>query len=186
MTFWYTAIAPFTPQYHAEGHSWNDYTAWYGLPHLEEMISLDSLLNPTVVEPDFNSSEDWAHIICDSNWLTGFYDSPEYVLQRINSPHYHLLAVVKEPNEPCHQVQLDGFEFIGYDLLDEPYSISTLTNCTGMASTLIPTDFNKRGLLSDYNRAVLTQKEFIELNPNESHARCHLMAVWLQKFEKPS
>lgn len=180
MTFWYTAIAPFTPQYHAQGHSWDGYVAWYGLNHLKEMVSLDTLLNPTVVEPDYKSSEDWKYIVCDGGWVTGFYSSLDYVLRRITSPHYHLLAVVKEPTEACHHVQLAGFKFIGYDLLDEPYSISTLTNCTGMASTLMPDDFNEQGLLSNYNRAVLTQKEFVELNPDEPHARCHLMAVWMQ------
>lgn len=186
MTFWYNAIAPFTPQYHAHGHSWDDYAAWYGLHHLKEMVSLDALLNPSVVEPDYKNSEDWTYIICDGVWLTGFYSSIDYVLQRTKSLHYQLIAIVKEPTEACHQIALDGFEFIGYDLLDDAYSISTLTNCTGIASTLMPDDFNEHGLLSDYNRAILTQKEFIEFNPNEPHSRCYLMAVWRQKLEIPS
>ena len=180
MTFWYNAIAPFTPQYHAHGHSWDDYAAWYGLHHLKEMVSLDTLLNPLLVEPEYKNPNDWNFIVSYDRWLTGFFTTIDYVLKRTEQTTFNLLAVVQEPEERCETITLDDFEFVGYDILDKSYDISSLNNCTGLNSSLEQADFNQSGLISYYERAFTIRKEFLEQNKGE-HTDCYVIAIWRHK-----
>jgi hypothetical protein len=181
MTFWYTARAPFGERNQEEGKTWDSYIDWYSLPHLKEMISLDQLLNEPLVEPDYNNADDWKSIVTDEERITELFTTIEYVLKRTKKARFNLLAVVKEPKERCDTVQLEEFEFIGYDILDKWYDVSSLTNCTGLNSSLEQADFNQSGLISNYERAFTIRKEFFEKNPGEPHADCYVMALWRHK-----
>jgi len=55
MTFLYTALNVFDKSSRKYGRGWDDYIKWSKLTHLTEVISLDSMLNETLVEPDYNS-----------------------------------------------------------------------------------------------------------------------------------
>jgi hypothetical protein len=126
MTFWYTARATFDKRNQEEGKTWDSYITWYALPHLKEMVSLDTLLNTPLVEPDYKSADDWNFIITDEQWITDLYTTIEYVLKRTKEKRFNLLAVVKEPEEKCEIIQLENFDFVGYDILEKPYGISAL------------------------------------------------------------
>lgn len=168
MTFWYTARATFDKR-NQEG------------PHLKEIISLDQLLNEPLVEPDYNNAEDWKFIVTDGERITELFTTIEYVLKRTNKERFNLLAVVKEPEEACDTVQLEDFDFIGYDILDKWYDVSALTNCTGLNSSLEQNEFNQNELLSHYKRAFTIRKEFLENNLDHPHSDCYVMAVWRHK-----
>ena len=168
MTFWYTARASFD-KCNQEG------------AHLKEMISLDQLLNKPLVEPDYNNADDWKFIVTDGERITELFTTIEYVLKRTNEKRFNLLAVVKEPEEGCDIVQLEDFDFVGYDILDKWYDVSALTNCTGLNSSLEQNDFNQSELLSHYERAFTIRKEFFETNLGHPHSDCYVMAIWRHK-----
>ena len=48
---------------------------------------------------------------------------------------FNFLTVVLEPDQDCKNIKIDGYEFMGYDLLDQDFSISALTNCGGFDET---------------------------------------------------
>jgi hypothetical protein len=53
---WFTATQPFTP---ADGDRWIDYVKWSGLTQLQEVVSLDGMLCPTLL-PEIKD-EYWPH-----------------------------------------------------------------------------------------------------------------------------
>jgi hypothetical protein len=91
---------------------------------------------------------------------------------------YNLLAVSKEPIEPCEEVYLENFEFIGYDLLDIYGDVSALTNCGGFDNTFLPQDLNKYASISTYEKAYTIKVELIKNNPDSDHANCYVWAIW--------
>ena len=72
MTFLYTALNVFDKSSRKYGRGWDDYIKWSKLTHLTEVISLDSMLNETLVEPDYNSADDWSFIHLIGQLQTGF------------------------------------------------------------------------------------------------------------------
>jgi len=76
MTFLYTAKGIYDRTYGIDVMSWKKYIKWSKLTHLTEVVSLDEMLNETLVEPDYSNAEDWDYIYTIgsiSNEL--FYDS---------------------------------------------------------------------------------------------------------------
>lgn len=59
MEIWYTAREIYN-RGNSEGEilSWNNYIQWSELYHLNELVSLDSMLNPVIVDPDFSNLDD--------------------------------------------------------------------------------------------------------------------------------
>ena len=55
---WFIATEPFTPE---NGTKWRDYVAWSGIEQLEELVSLDSMLCPTLL-PRIKD-EYWPYIV---------------------------------------------------------------------------------------------------------------------------
>ncbi len=67
---------------------------------------------------------------------------------------------------------------LGYDLLDQDFGISALTNCGGFDETFLPEDLNKYGLIDDFAKAYDIKKRLLENNPEEHHADTNVIAVW--------
>jgi len=179
VTYYYTARATYDKHYNADGLSWEKYIQWSRLTHLAELVSLDGMLNEVLVEPDRNNADDWNYIVTDDHYETGFFTTLDYVLHKAKSKdRFNLLAVVIEPTHDCRTVIVDGFEFIGYDLLDKDYSVSALTNCGGFDETFLPHDLNKVGLIDDYDMAYDIKKRLFNNNPEEHHADTNVIAVW--------
>jgi hypothetical protein len=145
---------------------------------------LDGILNETLVEPDYNNPDEWNYIHTFGEYETGLFTSLDYVLRktRIKEERYNLLAVVIEPNQDCKNIVVDNYEFVGYDLLDQDFSISALTNCGGFDETFLPTDLNDKGLIDDFTQAYDIQKRLLENNPKEYHADTNVIAIWRHKI----
>lgn len=176
---WFTIRNLFDKDYHIS--SWDNYVKWSKLHQLEELVSLDGLLNPLAFELDFDTELD--EVIIDENQITAFFKSINYVKEKSSHlDYFNLLAVIKEPLS-TKQIQLErDFDFIGYDLIETGGIISALTNCGGFDETFRPEEQNIYGLISDYDRAKEIQIMLPINNQNENHAYCHLFEVWRHKF----
>lgn len=179
MTFLYTARGTYDKTYDAEGLSWEKYLEWSKLTHLTELVSLDGMLNELLVEPDHNNTDDWNYIHIVDLFQTGFFTTLEFVLKRMKKMEkFNLLSVVVEPEKECNSINLAGYEFIGYDLLDHDFNMSALTNCGGFDETFLPTDLNDKGLIDDYEEAYDIKHRLVINNPGEHHAETYVIAVW--------
>lgn len=182
MTFLYTARGTYDKNYDEDGMSWKKYMEWSKLTHLTELVSLDGMLNEILVEPDYDNAEDWKFIHLVEHYQTGFFTTLEYVFKRLKAKdRYNLLTVVLEPDKNCENIKVDSYEFIGYDLLDQDFSISALTNCGGFDETFLPQDLNNKGLIDNFSKAYDIKKRLLENNPEEHHADTNVIAVWRHK-----
>ena len=184
MIFWYGARGTFSKLSQENSKSWDNYIEWKKLYHLTELVSLDSGLNEDLVEMDFDNLDinDWQFIVIDGSFSTGFYTTVKFVSRNIKAENtFNFLAVVKEPREECEAITIDGFEFVGYELLDKDYSHSALSNCGGFDETFSPNELNQFGLLSDFEKAYDVKKRLLENNSEEHHADCNVIAVWRHK-----
>lgn len=163
--------------------SWQKYIEWSRLKQLTELISLDSMLNELSFQPNFDSSEDWKYIVTDGDYMTDLFNSAEYVLNRTKElKFFNFLAVIKNPTENSKCLVSEDFEFVGYELLDEDYGISALTNCGGFDETFLPDELNRFGLIDDLARAQEIQKDLKANNPEEYHAYCNVFGIWRHKI----
>ncbi len=178
---WYTARNTYNPDFTAD-FSWQNYIEWTKLTQLKELVSLDGMLNELAFEPDFGSEEDWEFIITDGDYITNLYSSSEYVLNKTkDKPYFNYLSVIKNPSEDSSKLIDKDFEFVGYELLDEEYGVSALTNCGGFDETFRPYELNQYGLIDSFYRALQIQKDLRINNPQEHHAYCNLFGVWRHK-----
>jgi hypothetical protein len=119
MIFLYTARGTFDKTYDDGVVSWDEYIEWSKLTHLTELVSFDGMLNEILVDPYYDNADDWNYIHVIEQNLTGFFTSLDFVIKRLNKKEkFNLLMVVLEPDLECIKIDVDGFEFVGYDLLD--------------------------------------------------------------------
>lgn len=177
MKIWYAATEKFGPYC---GDSWDGYIKWSKLFHLKELISLDPMLCGCIYEPDYGKAETYDRIMQDERSLAlPFFNDRDYLYGNVKDQvGFNFLAVVKEPAEPCELINLDGFEFIGYDLLDYDFTASAITNCGGFDETFSSSELNEHGLIPTFGRAKEVQKNLSRNNPGEVHAECFLWALW--------
>ena len=194
MTFLYTARETFDKTYDkgrkscdSEGkcsyeRSWNSFIEWSKLTHLTELLSLDAMLIETLVEPDYDNADDWNFIHLFGQQQTGFFTTLDYVFKRMKpQDKFNLLTVVVEPDRECKDLNIDGYEFVGYELLDQYFSISPLTNCGPLVEAFLPSDLNDKGLIDDFDRAYDIKKRLLQKYPEISHADTNVIAVWRHK-----
>ena len=182
MTFLYTATAKFDAVNDEKKLSWAKYIQSAKLTHLTELVSLDGILNEQLVEPDYDNEDDWKFVHISGNQLTGFFTTIEYVLRRVKLHRkFNMLAVVINPEEDCKVISIDGYEFLGYDLLDAAFSNSALTNCGGFDETFLPEELNDKGLIDDFDKAYEISTRLVQNNPEHPHACTNVIAVWRHK-----
>ena len=159
------------------GERWVGYVAWSGLTQLTELVSLDEILCPTV--PETLIAADWEHNV-HADYQTSYFRSLEYLRRRVASePKLNILAVLQNPSVgDVEWMFLPGFEFVGFDLLDIHGDVSALTNCGGFKEVFAAGELSARGLLTDLDRAREVQRGLRALSPPQSHAECHVWAVW--------
>jgi hypothetical protein len=177
MTVVYTAVEPFDP---GCGERWREYIAWSGLTQLREVVSLDGLLCPTVIEE--LTDEDWQHNVQADFKLTLFHDL-DYLLRRVGeNRRVNILALQENPTvDEVRSFGDRGFVFRGFDLVELQSGNSALLNCGGFDKAFSPADLSECGLLTDQAQALGVQKRLREEYPDEAHADCDLWAVWLLK-----
>lgn len=182
MKFLYTARATFDGTYDKGGMTWDKYIEWSKLTHLTELLSLDAMLIETLVESDYDNGDDWDYIHTHEQQQTGFFTTLDYVFKKLKpTDKFNLLTVVIEPDRDCKDLNIDGFEFVGYELLDQHFSISPLTNCGPLVKAFLPSDLNDKGLIDDFNRAYNIKKGLLENYPEIDHADTNVIAVWRHK-----
>jgi hypothetical protein len=168
------------------GERWAKYVAWSGLTQLTELVSLDEILCPTL--PDRLIPADWEFNV-HADYLTSYFCSLDHLRQRVASePEINVLAVLQNPSaELVERVDLPGFEFIGFDLLDVHGDVSALTNCGGFGEVFAGAELSDRGVLTDLERAYEVQRGIRSLIPGQSHAECHVWAIWrlADRLERP-
>jgi hypothetical protein len=72
----------------------------------------------------------------------------------------------------------EGFEFMGYDLLDKESGISALSNCGGFPKAFSNSELSEKGLLVTHERSRTVQDALVREYPDEHHADCHLWAIF--------
>jgi len=176
MNFYYAARKKFGPE-HGEG--WTAYLEEVNLPHLTEVVSLDSGLNPSVIE-DKADVYDYLYHDEDCYGYTGVFKNLEAVKEyAMDKSDYNTLALLKNPQEPCKDIQLDSYKFIGYSLLEYSYWICPLINSGNVE--LLPfnaEDLTSLGLVENYSRIKEIRQSLIESDTTSDKYDCNLWAIW--------
>jgi hypothetical protein len=178
MEVWFTAREKFDP---SNGDTWVKYVQWAKLPQLKEVISLDTVLCPSVFKE--LTEEDWNHNIHQNHRISYFSDL-DYVIGRVGNQRdsVNILAVAFEPeSDPSEAFGDERFVFCGYDLIDKGSDVSALTNCGGFDMAFSRPDISSVGLLEDYALAREVQERLRRHYPEEPHADCALWALWRLK-----
>lgn len=170
---WFIATERFTRN---GKEAWEKYVAWSGLTNLDEVVSLDPMLCPTVL-PDIKD-EYWPYIV-NEDFMLNFFVDLEFLLKQVSGIHErNLLCVYRNPDgpPPPYKGSLD-FELLGYDLVDVQGSASALTNCGGFPNVFENNELSPQGLLTSHPRALQVQAELRTKHPKEHHANCHIWAI---------
>jgi hypothetical protein len=169
----YIATETFTPRHEV----WNKYIAWSGLTQLDEVVSLDPMLCPSLL-PDIKT-EYWPHIV-NEDYMLNFFVDLEFLLDQVAEvAERNLLCVFRNPLvEPSLPAASLNFQFLGYDLVDVQASASALTNCGGFPEVFDNSELSPKGLLTSRARAWEVQAELRRRYPEESHADCHVWAIF--------
>jgi hypothetical protein len=167
----YTAVTRFGP----DRDDWQKYIDWSGLTQLQEVISLDSILCPSVVQE--LTDEDWQHNVHE-DFKTHLFRDLDYLLRKVaGNERIKVLAVMQKPTtEDLRSFADPRFVCLGFDLTDG--SISVLVNCGGFDKALARTDLSEYGLLNDHAKALMVQQLLRSEYPDEPHADCDVWAIW--------
>ena len=170
---WFIATERFDSSY---GESWDKYISRFGLGHLEEVVSLDPMLCPTVLP--HRKDEYWPHIVHE-DFMLDFFTDLAFLLEQVPDIHEcNLLCVYRNPEGPPPPYEgLVAFELLGYDLVDVEGGASALTNCGGFPDVFANSELSPKGLLTSHARAVQVQAGLRARYPEEHHADCHVWAI---------
>ncbi len=174
----YTAVRRFDP---ACGDRWRAFIDWSGLTQLREVVSLDTVLCPTVFEE--LTAEDWRYNVQEDFKLTLFHDL-DHVLRRVaGDDRVNVLALLENPTaDEMRSFNDPRFAFRGFDLVELQTGISAVANyCGGFDRAFSRGEHSDCGLLADLARALVVQKRLRAEYPDEPHADCDLWAVWQMK-----
>lgn len=165
-----------TKKFDALDVGWEKYIAWSGLVQLEEVVSLDDMLCPTVlpeIKPEY-----WSRIVNEDFLLSFFLDVDFLRAETAGIARKNMLCVFRDPPlHPAAEVP-DGFKFAGYDLVEAPTGVSALTNCGGFPEAFSNAELSEKGLLRSHERAREVQVELRRRYPGEPHAICHAWAIF--------
>lgn len=174
----YSAVKRFDP---ACGDNWTKFIAWSGLTQLQEVVSLDIMLCPTVFRE--LTEEDWHHNVQDDFKINFFHDL-DYVLSKLGGDdRVNVLALLQNPTDDEVRSFSDRlFVFRGFDLVELQTGISALVNCGGFDKVFARADLSDCGLLTDHTTALSVQKRLRDEYPDEPHAHCDVWAIWQMKM----
>ena len=173
MTPWFIATEPFDPKC---GDKWNEYIAWSRLTQLEEVVSLDGMLCPTVL-PEIKE-EYWPHIV-NENFMLDFFVDYDFLKEQVAEiDKKNVLCVFRNPIERPHAPGFAKFQFLGYDLVDQQCTASALTNCGGFPEVFDNSELSPVGLLTNLERASEVQRCLRSLYPDHPHAQCNVWAIF--------
>ena len=161
-----------------DGERWFDYLRWLGRTDIQRLISLDSMLCPTLVRIDGDS--DWEFAVCE-DFMLDFFTDLDFVLRRAASfPRHMVLAAARDPSaEDVTAFSHPDFEFAGFDIVDRQCCASALLNCGGFPDVFSAAELSPAsGLIQSRERAFEIRDRLHELHPEEPHADCYVWALW--------
>ena len=174
MTNWlFTARQRFIP---SQIKDWDSYIKFSGFTHVTEVVTLDGLLCQDLINTPIDA--DWSYNVQANFRITWFTDLP-YLRQRITwrPGQDQLLAMLEQPT--CFHEVPKGFEFCGFDIIDDEDCNSVLTNCGQFSERnagFTPSDVNQFGLLPDLDHANTVAAKLHSSFPDEPH--CSNCRVW--------
>jgi hypothetical protein len=171
MSVMYAAVARFDP---SRGAGWRSFVDWSQLRQLKEVVSLDGMLCPNVVEE--LTDEDWKHNVHADERVCFFRDL-DYLLEKVvENQSASILAIIPHPTPADITSFTDSrFVFRGFDLIE--CGVSALVNCGGFDKAFASHEVSDCGLLSDLPRALQVQKALKAEYPDDHHANCELWAI---------
>jgi hypothetical protein len=171
VTPWFIATETFGP---GDSEGWTKYLEFAKLPQLEEVVSLDGILCPTLVRHIEDSY--WPHIV-QENFMGVYFLDFDFLMAQVSAfEKKNVLCVFRNP--PDHPVAPPHFQFLGYDLVDVQDTISALTNCGGFPDVFANAELSRHGLLPNRERAVEVQSLLRSRYPKEHHANCHVWGIF--------
>jgi len=168
----YVATERFSP---TDSDGWDSYIAWSGLTQLVEVVGLDAMLNPPILTM---KETYWDHVVEEDFMLDYFTDLDFLRSELAGHERINLIGTIRRPSGDVSRLAWDGFEFLGYDLLDQHNSTSALTNCGGFSETFRNDELSDRGLIVDYDRAMEICIGLKRANPLERHADTNIWAIF--------
>lgn len=180
-TYFYALVTKFS----TSSISWKDFIGLTGLVNLNEVVSVDNILCPSLIE--VLTPEDWSHNVHD-DFRTYFFWDIKYLIKRaMDFPTGNLLALLEDPMRSGIGTRhfgvgvlpsCEGFVFKGYDIVDEDYHASLLTNCGGFPDVFQGTELNSCGLIERQSRAYEIKIDLMKKHYDNPHTKCIVLAVW--------
>jgi hypothetical protein len=172
MTPWFIATEKFDNSH----DNWGKYIEWSKLEQLDEVVSLDPGLCPSVlpeIKPEY-----WSRIV-NEDFMLRFFTDPDYLRGEVAGiPKKNFLCVFRNPTaHPSSEVPKE-FEFVGYDLIDIESTASAPSNCGGFPEIFSNRELSEKGLLRSYERSQQVRSELRRRFPHEIHANCDLWAIF--------
>jgi hypothetical protein len=178
MTFGYCALERFGP---VDGDPWRTYLKGAGIKGVDEIISLDGLLCPSVINPEHIA--DGNHLVPNENGFI-LLDDLGYLQERLIGVDRHKANLIWTTREPQAGVRIQApspsFVFKGYDLVERRGDISALTNCGGWPE-FSSFEFSRWGLLLDLGEAIELKRVLRLHHPGEHHADCDIWAIFREE-----
>lgn len=176
MSPWFIA----TERFDVASGGWAGYAAWSGLTQLDEVVSLDSMLCPSLL-PEMRD-EYWPHVV-NEDFMLGYFVDLDFMLRQLPATtdwaRTNLLCVFRNPaTEPPADLVPFAAELLGYDLCDVHGGTSALTNCSGFPLAFDNAELTHRGLIAGHARAVAVQAALRQQYSGEPHASCHVWAIF--------
>ena len=170
---WFIATERFDA---SRGEAWEGYVSWSGLRQLDEVVSLDATLCPTLL-PEVKDNY-WPHIV-NEDFMLHFFVNLDFLLDQISGfTDKNVLCVYRNPSGTTGPYEgRMNFEFLGYDLVDVQGSASALSNCGGFPDVFANHELSANGLLTSHDRAYQVQADLRTRHPEEHHADCHVWAI---------
>jgi len=162
-----------------DGDRWVDYLRWLGRSDLRRIVTLDGMLCPPVVTIEDEDAWDFA---VQEDFMLDFFTDLPFVLERAaRFPRAMVLASIRNPSEAqVTDFTHPGFDFAGFDLLDQHCCASPLLDCGGYPEIFSPEELSpETGLLRDRDRACEIRDLLYRLEPDDFHADCNVWAIWL-------
>jgi hypothetical protein len=171
---WFIATECFDSHYNAY---WEEFKKAAKLEQLTELVSLDSMLCPSVLSE--TKPEYWPHIV-DEDYMLNFFTDLSFMLSETSAiERKNVLCVFRNPlNVPEAPECVPAFEFIGFDLLDKDCSTSALTNCGGFPDVFGNEELTRHGLIASLERANEIRTNLRHMHPEEHHADCDVWAIF--------
>lgn len=154
--------------------SWEKYIKFSGLNQIEDFCSLDANLNDSVFTP--KSDEDWKNCVYEDNkidMITNIEFAKKISKDHIGSKIFGLIL------DPINSSTTENTNLLGFDILDEYYSNSLLTNCDGFPDIFDNQIINRFGLLNDIEKAYEIRDKLRKEYEDDSHAgACEVIAIY--------